>query len=157
MSLIFFRNTYSICMIFAWYLSNSWLHNFACIPFLSSYATHSCTKASETGPFTEHTRLRVRNYTMSALRARMKFVPSIHAEHTHQEPMRTRQELMHLLSVHVRNWCIPWVYTSVLYAYMLSISVQNPRFEKVPSKHVLSVCWSCNSRSTVPLFLKDNM
>jgi hypothetical protein len=81
--------------------------------------THSCTKASETGACTEHTRLRVRNYIRRALRARMKFVPSKHAEHTHQELMRTRQELMHLLSVHVRNWCIPWVYTSVLYAYAL--------------------------------------
>jgi hypothetical protein len=75
----------------------------ACTPFLSSFAMHSCTKASGTGAFTEHTRLRVRNYIMRALRARMKFVPSKHAEHTHQELMRTRQELMHLLSIHVRN------------------------------------------------------
>jgi len=54
-------------------------------------------------------------------------VPSKHAEHTHQnwciypeQCKHTGQKLMHLLSILVRDWCVPWAYASVSYSYAFS-------------------------------------
>ena len=49
-------------------------------------------------------------------------------------PEYTGQELMHSLNIRVRNWCIPWAYASVSYAYAQH-KHKNSIFEKVPSKH----------------------
>ncbi len=49
-------------------------------------------------------------------------------------PEHTGQELMHSLSIWVRNWCVPWAYASVSYAYAQH-KHKNYKFEKVPSKH----------------------
>ncbi len=86
---------------------------------------------SGTDACTEHTR-------QVLMRAQSAF-PSKNAEHTHQGLMRTLsehtgQELMCSLSIRVRNWCVPWAYASVSYAYAQH-KYNNSKFEKVPSKH----------------------
>jgi hypothetical protein len=59
-----------------------------------------------------------------------------YASGTDAYPEHTGQELMHSLSIRVRNWCIPWAYISVSYSYaqhklqrslqnMLSMGVRN--------------------------------
>ncbi len=95
-----------------------------------------CAFEQGTCAYTEHMRQDIKR----ALRA----VPSNHAEHTHQEEMRT-------LSIWVRNWCVPWAIASVPYAYAQH-QHKNSQFENVPFWNILSmrarnwcVHWACAS------------
>ncbi len=57
-----------------------------------------------------------------------------YASGTDAYPEHTGQELMRSLSIRVRNWCVPWAYTSVSCADAQH-KHKNSKFEKVPSKY----------------------
>ncbi len=60
-----------------------------------------------------------------------------YASGTDAYPEHTGQKLMRLLSIRVRNWCVPWAYASVSYAYAQN-KHKNSKFERGPSKP----CWA---------------
>ena len=65
-------------------------------------------------------------------------------------PEHTGQELMHSLNIRVRNWCVPWAYASVSYAYD-SISIKilylKRSLQSKLSMHIRNWCvhWACAS------------
>ncbi len=62
-----------------------------------------------------------------------------YASGTDTYPVHTGQELMRTLSTRVKNWCVPWAYASVSFAYAQH-KRKNSKFEKVPSKHAEHAC-----------------
>ncbi len=141
---------------------------------------YACT--SGTYVYAEHTRqeltralsIRVRNWCVhwasasdtNACSERSPFKTCwAYASGTDAFPEHMGQELMRLLSIRIRNWCVPWVYESVSYTYDQHMR-KNSKFEKVPSKHAdhmlrelmraLRVCvrnwcvhWACTSGTDV--------
>ncbi len=120
----------------------NWCVHWACVSGTDTYAEQTCQDLMRVRS------IQARNWCIhwanaSILRCAQSAVPSKHAGSyalgTDTYPEHTGQELMHWLSKCVRNWCVPWAYESVYYAYYQH-KRKNSNFEKVPSKHADHAC-----------------
>ncbi len=114
----------------------TWCVHWACTSGTDAYAEHSRQELMRA------LRIRVRNWCVhgtyvsgtNACTERSPFKTCwAYASGTDAYPEHTGQELMRLLSIWIRYWCVPWAYASVC-AYAQH-KRKNSKFEKVSSNH----------------------